>query len=67
MAKIMGYGLKLTHKRRCHFCQRGVSFGYLVKDGDAQGFFCGRMCYQMAAKHKHQVEDKKNVDKTDKS
>jgi hypothetical protein len=67
MAQVMGYGLNLTAKRRCHFCHRAVKFGYLVKDSDVQGFFCGRMCYEMAAKHKRSVTGERHVDTTDKS
>jgi|WetSurSiteA1Bulk_404760.scaffolds.fasta_scaffold07010_7 hypothetical protein len=67
MAQVMGYGLNLTHRRRCHFCHRPVKFGYLVKDSDVQGFFCGRMCYELAAKHKRAEMEKRNANSINKS
>ena len=58
---IMGMRIALKGNRRCDYCKRPRKTGYLVKQGQTQGFFCGRMCFEGAKTHMKAEKEKMGV------
>jgi hypothetical protein len=61
MTMIMGRGTKLKSARRCDYCQRAVKYGYFVKEGPTQGFFCGRAHFDRARKTMDALKKEKGI------
>jgi len=61
MARIMGRGMTLKTARRCDFCRKPVKYGYIVKEGPTQGFFCGRMCLERATVMMDKLKKEKGI------
>ena len=58
---ILGRQTKSVAKRRCHFCNKAVNFGYEITTGPCRGFFCGPRHARAANEHMEQLKkEKKN-------
>lgn len=61
MTQIIGRQMKYKHARRCDFCNKPKSFGYMVKMGPTQGFFCGPRCLKLANARMQELKAKVGV------
>lgn len=58
---IIGRQVKLTHNRRCDFCNKPVTFGYNISSGPTQGFFCGPRHAKAANEHMEELKKEINA------
>ena len=61
--RIMGHQVKFSDgaARRCHYCKEPKPFGYMVKSGPTQGFFCGQRHFNDAMVLMEEIKEKHNI------
>ena len=60
--RIMGHQTKVEGgRKRCHYCKRPRQFGYVVREGPCQGFFCGAGHWKKALETMKDLKKKYNL------
>lgn len=61
MTQIIGRQMKYKHARRCDYCGKPKTFGYLVKMGPTQGFFCGPQHLRLASQKMQELKEQAGI------
>jgi len=67
MGRIIKVGPN-SGKIRCDFCHKPIEYGKTatqIKEGDAQGIYHGRRCYEAAIKHYEQLKVQEGLNETE--
>lgn len=59
--KMFGQRTTLQNKKRCEYCNKAVSFGYIVNDPNFRGFFCSAPHARLAYQNMMDIAEKENI------